>query len=72
MYQIICVHSWIDPRSAFGLDSEEKFSKSTFFLFFFQVKKASRWSCKLCGEKQSLLKVHLLLSLFVNPSFIPG
>uniref|UniRef100_A0A3Q4AMC8 MRN complex-interacting protein N-terminal domain-containing protein n=1 Tax=Mola mola TaxID=94237 RepID=A0A3Q4AMC8_MOLML len=21
-----------------------------------QVKKASRWSCKLCGEKQSLLK----------------
>lgn len=22
-----------------------------------QVKKAPRWSCKLCGEKQSLLKV---------------
>uniref|UniRef100_A0A3Q1JAA6 MRN complex-interacting protein N-terminal domain-containing protein n=1 Tax=Anabas testudineus TaxID=64144 RepID=A0A3Q1JAA6_ANATE len=25
-------------------------------LYFCCVKKATRWSCKLCGEKQSLLK----------------
>uniref|UniRef100_A0AAQ6IS68 Uncharacterized protein n=1 Tax=Anabas testudineus TaxID=64144 RepID=A0AAQ6IS68_ANATE len=34
-------------------------------LYFCCVKKATRWSCKLCGEKQSLLKKTLVSSFLL-------